>query len=55
MTAPRYSSAMVMSTLSIGSSRATVDSLAASLSARAAAVWKATSEESTEWALPSTR
>jgi hypothetical protein len=44
-----------MSTASIGSSRATVDSLAASLRAIAAAVWKAMSEESTEWALPSKR
>jgi hypothetical protein len=53
MTAPRYSSAIVMSTRSIGSSNAIVDSLAASLRASAAAVWNATSDESTECALPS--
>ena len=44
-----------MSTASMGSSSETVDSLAASRSAMAAAVWNAMSEESTEWALPSTR
>ena len=43
-----------MSTASIGSSRATVDSFAASRNPMAAAVWNAMSEESTECALPST-
>ena len=45
----------MISTLSIGSSNATVDSFAASRIAIAPAVWKAMSDESTEWALPSTK
>ena len=54
-TDPTESSATVMSTVSIGSSSATVDSFAASRSPDAAAFWKAMSEESTECAFPSTR
>ena len=53
MTAPRYSFGQCTAISSIGSSRATVAGFAASRSARAPADWKAMSDESTEWALPS--
>ena len=55
ITAPRCSSSTVTVTVSIGSSRHIVDGEAISRRARPAAVWNATSEESTEWALPSVR
>ena len=55
ITAPTNWSGTRMVTSSTGSSRATVPFSAASLSARLPAVWKAASEESTEWALPSKR
>src|SRR5690606_7463067 len=53
ITGPTYSSATRTDTSSTGSSSSTGTLVAASFSASWPAIWKAMSEESTEWALPS--